>query len=215
MGKLSKAFLAASIFTITACVAPSVANDKPGHDPRPLTSGEIAMAKTIFGNQMDYSAVRVSSHRSKKSKAFHGQMYLTWTSYADDFSKVNSKWKQSNFLHELAHLWQEQQGVNLITSAIKEFFRHGGNYSRAYRYNLTKDVQFGTLGIEQQGEIIEDYWSVRQRVNPTNAALKCKEIFRFEAVLRTTFPHIQSPELCTPKVAENKHLPTAPQPRIG
>lgn len=57
---------------------------------------------------------------------------------------------QATFIHELAHVWQHQNGVNLIARGMVE---------RNYDYlPLTVSTKFSDLGIEQQAQLIRDYF---------------------------------------------------------
>lgn len=69
--------------------------------------------------------------------------------YVDDFSQANIHAK-ATFIHELAHVWQHQNGINVIARGV---------INRNYDYlPLTINSDFNDFGIEQQAQIIRDYF---------------------------------------------------------
>lgn len=72
--------------------------------------------------------------------------------YLADFS-LGTPGQQGTFIHELAHVWQHQQGIN-VRSAM---------FNRSYKYlPLNVDKSFSSYGIEQQGNIVRDYFYLKQ-----------------------------------------------------
>lgn len=57
---------------------------------------------------------------------------------------------QGTFVHELAHVWQAQNGVRLLLAKLK-----AGDSAAAYAYDLTRSPDFRTLNIEQQAMVVE------------------------------------------------------------
>ncbi len=61
---------------------------------RPLTPGEVAMARLVFGDAIDYATVRVHARGylpfglqpSRTAMAPNGNLYFPRASYRDDFS---------------------------------------------------------------------------------------------------------------------------------
>lgn len=198
MEKLTRIFAFASTISVFSCASIPVPEGQPGHRPRPLTPDEIAMAKKVFGDQINYRKIRIYSHSGETRKAFYGKIQMSPSHYSEDYSKENNFYLQSQFMHELTHIWQEQNGTNLIVSAIGEWLRHGGDYNKAYKYTITENSDFSRLGIEQQGKIIEDYWQELNRLASGyyNTEYICGEILRFETVLKPVFPEIKTPEAC-------------------
>lgn len=58
--------------------------------------------------------------------------------------------RQATFVHELAHVWQAQNGVRLLRAKLK-----AGDSAAAYAYDLGGDPAFGELNIEQQAMVVE------------------------------------------------------------
>lgn len=193
--KLAKAFAAASMFAMAACTQ-SVPEGEPGHYPRRLTPGEIEMAQQFFGNEIDYRRVRVSSHRGLRSMTLGSRLHMGSISYAEDYSRHPNREAKKLFIHEMGHVWQEHRGVNLVDSAVRLFFRHGGDYNQSYIYNLRDVEDFRALSIEQQASLIEDYAGNVFGLNGLNSRFVCTQIRRQEEILKPVLPHLQTPGLC-------------------
>ncbi len=75
--------------------------------------------------------------------------------YCADFTEAPIA-VQAHFIHEMVHVWQHQQGVNLLLKRLP--------FAR-YRYlPLKPGKPFHRYGIEQQAEIVRDYWLLRRGV---------------------------------------------------
>lgn len=125
---------------------------------RPLTRAEIALARSVFGDAIDLSTVVV--HRDKyiffqpddTAMTPNGQIYFPEPVYRADFTgDVDARaW----MVHELVHVWQHQQGVNVILAAP---------FARRYNYGqLNAQSLFGAYNIEQQASIVADYYYLTQ-----------------------------------------------------
>ena len=57
---------------------------------------------------------------------------------------------QAVFIHELVHVWQAQNGVNLLTGKLK-----AGDGPGAYAYPLDERCEWIGLNIEQQAMVVE------------------------------------------------------------
>lgn len=124
---------------------------------RLLTLGEIALAKTLYGNSIAYHKVWV--HRESYlpfnlqpvdvAMAPNGEMWFREETYSHDFS-LDALVKKHRFMHEMMHVWQAQKGM---------FVRTRGLFSRLtdYGYSLDK-ADLLHYGLEQQASIVSDYW---------------------------------------------------------
>ncbi|MGD9583590.1 MAG: RHS repeat-associated core domain-containing protein [Lysobacterales bacterium] len=127
---------------------------------RSLTEGEIAMSKDIFGDDIDYSVPRVFrrtyapvGQREGVAVTPNGNIYFHPSDYVDDFSAQGISGR-AWFIHEMTHVWQHQQGINVALRGI---------FSRRYDYlPLKSGKAFRSYGIEQQGDIVRDYYLLRQ-----------------------------------------------------
>ena len=126
---------------------------------RNMTAGEIELAKTVYKSEIKYDQVKIFNEKwtlfQSKDRAMspNGNIYYPEgnADYCEDFSDSGVDiHKKATFIHELAHVWQHQQGVNVIAR---------GAFNRNYDYlPLTVSTHFDDLGIEQQAQLIRDYF---------------------------------------------------------
>jgi len=132
---------------------------RPG-DSRQLTPGEVDLAHSVFGDAIDYARVRIFRKKyfplqpRNRTMAPNGNIYFHPCSlaYRDDFS-VAETFLKGLFIHEMTHVWQHQRGTN-VRKAI---------FNRRYRYRLVRGKSFRRYGLEQQCEIVRDYFLVSSR----------------------------------------------------
>lgn len=126
---------------------------------RRLTPGEIAMARTIYGDSIVYSRVWVHCdsylpfglQNPKFAMTPNGELWLRKEEYVADYSKASvSIGHKHLFIHELGHVWQHQTG---------RWVRLRGSFSWAadYTYRLDKE-KLTDYTLEQQASVIADYW---------------------------------------------------------
>ena len=112
---------------------------------RSLTPGEIALAKSIFGEAIDYSKVRMVHrkwwpfHPRNAAMAPTGNIHFhpQGSTWSEDFSKEPLH-TQGFFIHEMTHVWQAQTRGRFYLPLFRPPFAR-------YRY---------TNGLEQQAEIV-------------------------------------------------------------
>lgn len=128
---------------------------------RPLTKGEVALAKTVFGNAIDYDAVYVSDqkfvgfHPEGTAMAPNGNLFM-YGCYEDDYSQQGVI-RQGLFIHEMTHVWQYQNKVLApIAEALKLNLQHKFNYLAAYPYTLDAKKDLLDYNMEQQASIVQD-----------------------------------------------------------
>lgn len=136
----------------------------PDTDPAPvrgLTPDERALATSVFGDAVLLEGVTV---RRQKFWMFHpwwvtmapdGHIWchpngFNWCAdYAAEPLRL-----QAHFVHEMTHVWQQQQGGSLV-------FRRPP--LARYGYDLVPGKAFGRYGIEQQACIVADAFVLRAR----------------------------------------------------
>lgn len=128
---------------------------------RPLTEGECALAASIFGDAIDYAAVRI--HRRKwwpfqwrrLTMAPDGAIWFHpgCDFYRDDFSAAPLL-SQAHLLHELTHVAQAQQRGRWYLVLMRHPFCR-------YRYRLDPGRPFERYGLEQQAEIVRHLFLLR------------------------------------------------------
>lgn len=128
---------------------------------RGLTEGEIALARSVFGNAIDYA--KVTMRRTKffpfqprnTVMAPRGRIHFNpaGTSYCDDFSREGMS-RQGLFIHEMTHIWQTQEKGDWY------LVLHRHPWCR-YDYSLKPGWKLEKYGIEQQAEIVRHAFMLR------------------------------------------------------
>jgi hypothetical protein len=73
---------------------------------------------------------------------------------------------QAMLVHELTHIWQAQQGMNLLTGKLR-----AGDRRSSYEYPVGMDCDWGRLNIEQQAMVVEHRFRLsRGQRAPADAA---------------------------------------------
>lgn len=121
---------------------------------RPLTAGEIQLAKSVFLFTIDYSTVKIHKESylpfnlQDKHTAMtpNGEIYFR-NEYRDDFSQTTDDF-QHLFIHEMSHVWQRARGMNVIGRGLV-------SWMVSYRYTLDGRL-LSEYPMEQQAQIIAD-----------------------------------------------------------
>ena len=121
---------------------------------RPLTPGEVELARSLFGDAIDYSEVRLIRRKwwpfqpRNVAMAPCGNIHFhpLGNLWSEDFSKEPLH-SQGFFMHEMTHVWQAQKGGRFYLPLMRHPFCR-------YRYDLVPDRPFGRYGLEQQAEIV-------------------------------------------------------------
>ena len=125
---------------------------------RPLTLKEIALAREIFRASIDYSRVRLIPTDILEYRTVGNTIRVP-----RDFTIANAYMAQT-LIHDLTHVWQYQHGgtsyISLaLSSQITATIRTGSRNS-AYDYQLAPQISFFDLLPEQQGLLVENYFSM-------------------------------------------------------
>ena len=137
---------------------------------RALTPGEIALARTVFGDAIDYAPVRIrrrkwfpfQPRRVTMAPRGHVHFHPRGTSYCEDFSR-ESVIRQGLLIHELVHVWQTQtRGSWYLVTRRMPWAR--------YHYTLKPGWPLERYGIEQQAEIVKHAFWLRNGVKLAGAA---------------------------------------------
>ncbi|MEZ5959486.1 MAG: hypothetical protein R3C30_03540 [Hyphomonadaceae bacterium] len=128
---------------------------KPGQR-RALTTGEIALGRSIFGDEIAWSKIRIHQASGLGFGAMvplgRTIVFSKWRA-AYDFS-VAPIWDQGWFVHELAHVWQAQRGVVLAAAKLNALGK------RAYAYK-PRSPKLSAYNIERQAEIVRHLFLAR------------------------------------------------------
>ena len=113
---------------------------------RSLTSDEVALARTIFGAEIEYGRVQIIKRKwaffqpRETVMAPRGNIHFhpEGCRYCADFALAERE-AQGLFIHEMTHVWQHQQGIFLPL----------------------RRLPFARYGIEQQAEIVRHAFLLR------------------------------------------------------
>ena len=123
---------------------------------RALTEGERALARESFADALHLDSVRLIPSPWPFDRAFtagrwFGREWIVWPhrALAADFS-AEALGLQATLIHELVHVWQAQQGANLLLGKLR-----AGDRPAAYAYPLIDNCAWADLNIEQQAMVVE------------------------------------------------------------
>lgn len=129
---------------------------------RPLTPGEVALARSVFGKAIDYACVTIRRrkffplHPRGVTMAPMGHLHFhpQAAHYCDDFSLAPLA-GQAHFIHEMVHVWQVQtRGRWYLMLRRHPWCR--------YDYALKPGWRLERYGIEQQAEIVRHAFLLRE-----------------------------------------------------
>lgn len=130
---------------------------------RPLTDNEIDLAREVFGNSIDYAAVRLHEgqympfQKPGTAMAPNGHLYM-YGCYEHDYA-LQDVISQAHFIHEMTHVWQYQNRIlEPVAAALELNLRHAFNYAAAYYYDLNGRKDLLEYNMEQQATIVQDYF---------------------------------------------------------
>lgn len=128
---------------------------------RPLTEGEIALARSMFGHAIDYGKVRIrrrrwfpfQPRRVLMSPMGHIHVHPRSQSWRDDYS-LGDWGDQGLFIHEMTHVWQAQKRGRWYLVLMRHPFAR-------YDYGLRPGWPLERYGLEQQAEIVRHAFLLR------------------------------------------------------
>ncbi|GAA3921826.1 PAAR domain-containing protein [Luteimonas lutimaris] len=157
-----------------------------GHE-RELTQGELRIARLVFGDSVDYTKIKIHNHgywmlfgfqRDRTAVTPNGQMYFPKPIHVDDFSAAADH--RALFMHEMVHVWQYQLGYSVRWHGL--FVSSKG--AEAYEYRLSPGSSLSDYNMEQQGDIISDYYMTVISGEPEFARGSGASSLQFKEVLR-------------------------------
>ena len=156
---------------------------------RPLTPGEVALARSIFGAAINYDVVHL--HPREYSGAFGAQpdrdlmvvgsdiYFGSDVRFVTDFSNASLP-MQAVFVHEMTHVWQAQNRQNIAAAIVEHVTEE---YPYAY-LPLQPGKTFVEYDIEEQAAIVEGYFRLTRGLpilakhNPSNARIPTIDTYR-------------------------------------
>ena len=122
---------------------------------RSLTTSEILVANSVFGDRIDYSKVRIWDRKwwflqaSNVVMTPRGEIY--WPHTPVDCSQMLAHL----LIHEMTHVYQHQRGVNVLLRAgwLQVLrFASFGRYD-PYSFVYVPGKRFEDYNLEQQGDV--------------------------------------------------------------
>ena len=143
---------------------------------RAMTDDEIKLAKTVFGNSINYNLIRIDEY-AILGPSFSGREYVS-------FHTINGwgKIDPGTLIHELTHVWQyEKMGAMYMPRAL-----HGNSKPGFYDYggvpaliaNAGKGMD--AFNPEQQGDIMEDYYRIINNIPTKHGSGTKSDIIHYE-----------------------------------
>ncbi|MES1945962.1 Rhs element Vgr protein [Salinisphaera sp. C84B14] len=138
----------------------------PEGKSRPLANGEIALARKIFGDSIDYSKIRVHNDEylwlglqsDDTAMTPNRELYFNPKNFLEDYSTdtPGNKWW---FMHEMTHIWQYQ-----LSYPVK--WRGALRLGLSYEYSLSENKRLSNYNMEAQGNILADYFALKVLTRP-------------------------------------------------
>jgi hypothetical protein len=136
---------------------------------RPLTPGEIDLARSVFGGAIDYAPVKLVR---RKWWPFQPRGIVMAPTGNIHFHPADPNWRedfaaaplslQGLFIHEMTHVWQTQTRGRFYLPLMRHPFCR-------YAYELRADKPFDWYGLEQQAEIVRHLFLARRGAKLPNA----------------------------------------------
>lgn len=175
---------------------------------RKLTDEEIELARQYFGDDIDYDRVNYFTRPTRwgfgptsrttsegtfniAASVAHGNIYEVSENYRDT---ENTRYKNSVFIHEMAHVWQYQNGF-----LTPHYLRKEG-HDDIYAVDIDAYDTFAEFGVEQQAEIIQTIFDLHARRDNGRdlGELSCETLNKYIDIASQVIPldiqHCERPE---------------------
>ena len=134
-------------------------------EARLLTTGERALAASVFGAAIDYEAVTIRHNKwwpfqprnILMAPCGHVHVHPNSTIWSEDYSRERIS-LQALLLHELTHVWQAQRRGKYYLPLMRHPFCR-------YAYTVRTGWPLERYGLEQQGEIVRHLYLLRKGVS--------------------------------------------------
>jgi hypothetical protein len=138
-----------------------------GTIPRPLTAGETVLLRSVFADTLSYGDQYVGRN--------DGEVGGPWNSYTPGYLPNMAvrlwSWDYSRespvdaavFVHEMVHVWQSGHGSHNALRGIYLWLKYDHvwrDYDDSYVYDLDSSISLSDFNMEQQAQIIQDYYRV-------------------------------------------------------
>ncbi len=160
-GKFSNGALTAA-YGYLFSEASRASSGSPGREP---TTDEVNAAKSVFGDRIDYSRVRIVDGKyvffqgSGYAMSPNGNVY--WPGECGNLATCGGADTASVFIHEMTHVMQYQNGVNVLGQG---FLLQAGKFLSfglydPYSFTYDPSRAFSSYNIEQQGRLAQGIYS--------------------------------------------------------
>lgn len=130
----------------------------------PVTNEEIQFIDSFFGGTIHSNRVDLFENEELQRYSYVAQADRNNIHFRADLNySENREFYRPLLIHELVHVWQWQHGFL--------FFALDNDLNNDYSYLLDIDQKFKDYGIEQQAELIQDYYILIELNN--NVPLTC------------------------------------------
>ena len=137
---------------------------------RQLTVGEIALARSVFADAIDYARVRLVRRKwwwfqprgIVMAPTGHIHFHPDDPNWREDFSAA-SIGLQGLFVHEMTHVWQAQTRGRFYLPLMRHPFCR-------YAYRFVPGKPFDAYGLEQQAEIVRHAFLQKRGAKLADAA---------------------------------------------
>ena len=132
---------------------------------RPLRPQEVALARPVFGNSVDYARVRLIPTRILEWRTVGNTIRVS-----ENFTITDSDMAET-FIHEMTHVWQYQHdGTSYISTSLSDQIVGAirtGSRNAAYEYQIVPGKTFFEYRVEQQAYIVQRYFGLlRDQADP-------------------------------------------------
>lgn len=128
---------------------------------RPLSAGEIALARSVFGEAIDYARVRIAAFPARRTALTLGSRILFPRTAPSDFADASLS-ARAWFIHEMTHVLQFQQARGrTLMSWLKTAACGGYVERRGYGYRLPL-ADWRAYNLEQQASLVEHAYVLRE-----------------------------------------------------
>jgi hypothetical protein len=138
---------------------------------RALTQGELGMIRWMFGLVPGVERAHIYPYnfwwpyRNDRAMTPNGSIYFPSQDFREDFSSPAVPVRlRALFMHESTHLYQ--------TYTLGMWMMVQGPFDRNYRYELEKGKRLKDYGLEQMGQIVQDFYLLRNGGRPRTRAIR-------------------------------------------
>lgn len=174
LGAFAGGLLGAIVGGIAGAVGGALVGEHATTRRRRLTPQEVAFAREIFQDAIDYSRVEItrdSVYAAGAPRTLGNTINLksSWNHFKGDTLELTDEGRET-LIHELTHVWQYQNGglayipLSLIAQ-IRASIRSGTrNAAYDWRAAHQAGLPWSEWNPEQQAQLIEDYNSALRRI---------------------------------------------------